>query len=73
MTMGVERCMVDTNVLVYSTVDSSPHHQEARHWMATLQHQGFTLCIYQVHGKQVHDANIVATMLAHGVSHLLEL
>ncbi|MGQ9625645.1 MAG: type II toxin-antitoxin system VapC family toxin [Anaerolineae bacterium] len=26
---------------------------------------------YQVRGKQVHDANIVATMLAHGVSHLL--
>ena len=26
---------------------------------------------YQVRGKQIHDANIVATMLAHGVSHLL--
>ncbi len=26
---------------------------------------------YPVGGKQIHDANIVATMLAHGVTHLL--
>ncbi len=26
---------------------------------------------FEVHGKQVHDANIVATMLAHGITHLL--
>jgi predicted nucleic acid-binding protein len=25
---------------------------------------------FEVHGKQVHDCNIVATMLAHGVRHL---
>ena len=25
---------------------------------------------FNVHGKQVHDSNIVATMLAHGVRHL---
>jgi hypothetical protein len=25
---------------------------------------------FDVHGKQVHDCNIVATMLAHGVRHL---
>ena len=26
---------------------------------------------FDVHGKQVHDCNIVATMLAHGIRHLL--
>jgi predicted nucleic acid-binding protein len=25
---------------------------------------------FEVHGKHVHDCNIVATMLAHGVRHL---
>ena len=29
------------------------------------------LSVHPVAGRQVHDANIVATMLAHGVTHLL--
>lgn len=128
MTPGADPGVVDTNVLVYSTVDSSPHHQEARQWLAALHSQGVALCItpqiareylvvltrgdifeqrftpeealnaletmlptltwleeteetvahlfalvrrYQVRGKQIHDANIVATMLAHGLIRLL--
>lgn len=128
MTTGADRVMVDTNVLVHSTVDNSPHHQEARQWLAALHRQGVTLFItpqiareylavltrvdifeqrftpeealnalqamlptltwleeteetvarlfalvrrYQVRGKQVHDANIVAVMLACGVTRLL--
>ncbi len=128
MTTGADRVMVDTNVLVYGTVDSNPHYQEARQWLAALHRQGVTLCItpqiareylvvltrgdifkqrfapeealdvlkailptltwleeteetvarlfalvhhYQVRGKQVHDANIVATMLTYGVTRLL--
>ena len=29
------------------------------------------LAAYRVAGKQVHDANLVATMLAHGITRLL--
>ncbi len=120
-------CMVDTNVLVYSTVKDNPWHEEARNWLATLRNQGITLCAtpqilreyivvltrgqiferqftvaevleavdgimswlrilaetekasnllrslvrrYQVRGKRVHDANVIAVMLTHGVTHL---
>jgi len=126
--MDDKRCMVDTNVLVHSTVRSSPWHQEARQWLASLFSKGFELCIipqivreylvvltrgdifeqrftpdevldeleailptfslldeneetvsylrnlvrrYQVRGKSVHDANIVATMLTHGITRLV--
>lgn len=122
-----ERCMVDTNVLVYSTVAGNPWHEQARHWLMTLHDQGTVLCVspqilreylvvltrgqvfemqftveqaietleallpwlqsldeteaasavlrdlvrhYQVRGKHIHDANIVATMITHGVSRL---
>ena len=120
--------MVDTNVLVYSTVVSSPWYQEARQWLVALVSKGVELCItpqivreylvvltrgdifeqrftpeealgeleavlptltlldeteetvsylrnlvrhYQVRGKNTHDTNIVATMLAHGVTRLV--
>ena len=43
--MDDNRCMVDTNVLIYSTVSSSPWHQEARGWLAALLDEGIELCI----------------------------
>ena len=122
-----KQCMVDTNVLVYSTVKGNPWHEEARDWLMSLRKQGVTLLVtpqilreymvvltrgqiferqftvaevleavdgllpwlqvldetektsgllrelvrrYQVRGKRVHDANIVAVMIAHGVARL---
>jgi toxin-antitoxin system PIN domain toxin len=122
-----ERCMVDTNVLVYSTVTGNPWHQHARGWLTALRGQGSVLCVspqilreylvvltrgqvfevrftveqavgtveaflprlrvfdetdstaanlrdlvrrYQVRGKHIHDANIVATMMTHGLARL---
>ena len=127
MTTGVNACIVDTNVLVYSTVSGNPWHKQAREWLASLQHKGQDLCVttqilreymviltrgnvfekafsvnqvltqiqvllsgltvldeplpssellrtlvhrYQVRGKNIHDANIVAVMLTHGVRRL---
>jgi predicted nucleic acid-binding protein len=120
--------MIDTNVLVYSTVSSSPWHQEARARLTALFNEGIELCFtpqivreylviltrsdifekrftteealreleailpafallneteetvyhlrdlaerYQVRGKAIHDANVVAVMLAHGVTRLM--
>jgi predicted nucleic acid-binding protein len=120
-------CMIDTNILVYSTVSGNPWHEESRNWLTTLRNQGIMLCAtpqilreymvvltrgliferqftvdevleavngilpwlrvldetdkaagslrdlirrYQIRGKHVHDANIVAVMLAHGVTRL---
>jgi len=128
MTMGADRCLVDTNVLVYSTVDTCPQYREAREWLAGLHAQQVELCVapqivreylvvltrgdvferqftpeealgelegllpslvvleeteetvrllrdlvrrYRIRGKQIHDANIVATMMAHGVTRLV--
>lgn len=122
-----ERCMIDTNVLVYATVDAAPLCDEARTWMASLQRQNVTLCVtpqvckeylvvltgdpvfdrnftsaealdvlltlrtslnvlrpspqildvlfelvrrYDVAGKRIHDANIVAVMNTGEISHL---
>lgn len=127
MTMDVDACIVDTNVLVYSTASGNPWHQQARQWLAALQSKGHRLCVttqilreylvvltrgsvfgksfsvdqvlahiqtllpsltvfdeplasadllrtlvqrYQVRGKNIHDANIVAVMLTHGVRRL---
>jgi predicted nucleic acid-binding protein len=127
MTMGDNRCVVDTNLLVYSTVSGNPWHHKARRWLAALQRQGTILCAttqilreylvvltrgdvfettftvsealdeletllpslevlgeteetaarlrdlvrrYQVRGKQIHDANVVAVMLSYGISRL---
>ena len=39
-----DRCMVDTNVLVYATIDEAPRCEEARQWMSRLQKQGVQLC-----------------------------
>lgn len=125
--MDDERCVVDTNLLIYATVSSSPWNNQARHWLKTLQERNKILCVttqvlreylviltrgqifsqvfsideavqeieallqslevigeiqessdrlrdivqrYQVHGKQIHDANLVATMITFGISHL---
>ena len=125
--MGDDQCMVDTNVLVFSTVVSNPLYEEARDWLAGLDNRDVKLCItpqivreylvtlirgngfrrkftpeealnelqdilpevlmldenertvhflcdlvkrYNVKGRNIHDANIAATMLAHGVTRL---
>jgi len=122
-----ERCVVDTNVLVYATVDAAPLCDESRLWMAALQRQNVELCVtpqicreylvvltgdpvfdrdftpaealdvlaqlrnslrllfpspealdelfrlvrqYEVAGKRIHDANIVAVMNTKEISHL---
>jgi predicted nucleic acid-binding protein len=126
-TMDGDACVVDTNVIIYSTVSGNPWHHQARQWLATLQGKGCNLCVttqilreylvvltrgtvfeksfsidqvlaqiqtllsslavldepleaadllrtlaqrYQVRGKNIHDANIVAVMLTHGVRRL---
>ena len=126
--MAGKHCLIDTNVLVYATVEGSPWYAEARRWLARLQRDGSSLYIttqiyreylvvltrgevfeqtftpdeavqilstlstsvtllgetsrsfetfqdlvlrYQVRGKQVHDANIVAVMVDQGVRHLV--
>jgi predicted nucleic acid-binding protein len=35
-TTGANACVVDTNVLVYSTVSGNPWHTQAREWLATF-------------------------------------
>lgn len=124
---GADACVVDTNVLVYSTVSDNPWHQQARQWLSTMQSAGVCLCVttqilreylviltrgavfeisfgvdqvlaqleaflpsfavldepaeaadllrgpvrqHQIRGKRIHDANIVAVMLAHRVHRL---
>jgi len=122
-----DACVVDTNVLVYSTVAGNPWHQQARQWLSEMQSAGVRLCVttqilreyvvvltrgavfensfevdqvltqveallpsftvldepaeaadllrglvrrHRVRGKRVHDANIVAVMLIHGIHRL---
>ena len=43
--MPVERCFVDTNVLVYSTVAGNPWHEAARQWLTELYAQDIQLCV----------------------------
>jgi predicted nucleic acid-binding protein len=126
-TTDADACIVDTNVLVYSTVSGNPWYQQARQWLSMLQDAGVRLCVttqilreylvvltrgtvfersfavdqvlalvqgflptltvldepaaavdllrdliqrHQVRGKQIHDANIVAVMLSHGIHRL---
>ena len=45
--MAAERCMIDTNVLVYSTVAGNPWHKATREWLAERQKEGIALCISQ--------------------------
>lgn len=40
-----DACVVDTNVLVYSTVSGNPWHQQARQWLSEMQSAGVRLCI----------------------------
>lgn len=128
MTMAADAsCVVDTNVLVYSTVQGNPWYDQAQQWLATLLNRRQSLCVttqilreylvvltrgdvfeksftvnqvltqveallpsltvldepidaanllralihrYQIQGKSIHDANVVAVMLAHGVRRL---
>jgi len=117
-------CVVDTNLLVYSTILGNPWYDQARRWLATLKSSRMDLCVttqilreylvvltrgdifeksftadqaltqveallpsltvldepieaaqllrelvhrYQIQGKSIHDANVVAVMLVHGV------
>jgi predicted nucleic acid-binding protein len=127
-TMDGDACVIDTNVLIYSTVSGNPWYQQARQWLSTLQDAGARLCVttqilreylvvltrgtvfeksfgtdqalehvgaflptltlldepvaaadllrelvgrYQIRGKQIHDANVVAVMLTHGIHRLV--
>lgn len=122
--MAADPRMIDTNVLIYSTVAGNPWHTNARQWLADLQDAGHPLCVspqivreflvvltrgevfsqtftpakaldtfaalrpslvilpetlqafeqllslvrhYDVKGKAIHDAQIVANMLVHDV------
>ncbi len=126
--MNADQCMVDTNVLIYSTVISSPSHQDAKLKLADLFSKGVELCItpqivreylviltrgnifeqkftfeealhelriilsglailsenettvsyllnliqrYHIKGKAIHDANIVAVMVAYNINRLI--
>ena len=126
--MAADPCMIDTNVLIYSTVAGNPWHASARQWLSDLQGAGHPLCVspqivreflvvltrgdvfsqtfspaqaldifadlrpsltiltesgtafdhlldlvekYEVKGKAIHDAQVVATMLAHGLTRLV--
>ena len=44
-TPDVDACLVDTNLLVYSTVSGNPWYQQARQWLSTLQAAGSRLCV----------------------------
>ena len=39
------RCVVDTNVLIYSTVSGNPWYDQARNWVTDLHEDGFDLCV----------------------------
>lgn len=45
MTMADEHCMIDTNVLIYSTVEGNPWYEEARRWLNDIQSDGTSLYI----------------------------
>ena len=44
-TTDVDACVVDTNVLVYSTVLENPWYQRSRQWLSMLQVAGVELCV----------------------------
>ncbi len=44
---GLGQCMVDTNVLVYATINEAPKCEEARQWIARLQNKNIQLCTTQ--------------------------
>ena len=58
----VRELFVDTHVLIYATVEDN---------RIVLKTLGDLLQKISVSGKQIHDANIVATMMTHGIRHLL--
>ena len=43
--MAAEDRMIDTNVLIYSTVSGNSWHADARQWLADLQGAGHRLCV----------------------------
>ena len=64
--------LVDSHVLLRLTDVTHPHHAQARRQVAQLRGDQHALVIdYRVSGVQVHDARLVAAMLAHGVTHIL--
>jgi predicted nucleic acid-binding protein len=67
-TTAADPVFVDTNILVYATMSGSPFH--ARTLLALDEFEKIVGMI-PTGGKQIHDANIVATMLAHGIPRLL--
>jgi predicted nucleic acid-binding protein len=65
---------VDTNVLISARFLEAPDHEAARAGLENALAPSEPLRISRridVGGKQIHDANIVATMLAYGERRLL--
>ncbi len=65
---------VDTNVLIKARFLEAPDHEAARAGLENAFAPSEPLRISRridVGGKQIHDANIVATMLAYGERRLL--
>lgn len=55
--------ILDTSLVVAATVEVHPSHSAAAAFFECLD----LVRRLDVHGKQVHDCNIVATMKVHGV------
>jgi predicted nucleic acid-binding protein len=78
---------LDTNILVYASFPGTPFYHAARARLGELERDGVSFCADDVaavtailldllksrtvQGKQIHDANIVATMRRCGISSLL--
>ncbi len=61
---------LDTNVVAYASVPESPFHT-AEDGPAVTGHLLDLIAQYAIGGKQIHDANIVATMRAYSITRLL--
>lgn len=62
-----EPVFVDTNVLVYVSRKRAPKHVAAVEWLRLVEQAGRPVWT----SRQIHDADIVATMLANGIRRLL--
>jgi predicted nucleic acid-binding protein len=65
-TKVADRVVLDTNVLLAATDTGRVDEKVSERLLALLDDVGCA-------GKQVHDANIVATMLVHGVDTLVTI
>jgi len=67
VTLGDRPIFIDTNILIYANVASAPYHQLAIEMLQNLDCLGIELWL----SRQIHDANIIATMLTAGIDRLL--